>query len=407
MEQIATNGQHGFSGMRGGWKTAFFVVGAIALALFFFVVEMRGVISNRAVLALAGLAVCSVLILHARFLHLARAVYRLTSERLRTRDREFRSIFESAPDAILVVDASATCCAANPTALQLFGTPRKEILGSPIARFYRPNEFDRCWARLLAGKSDREQLQLLRKEDATLFVELTARADYLPGRHMMFLRDITERRRAEDAVSQSLAVARSAWKEADALRKATLALTQNLRLDAVLDTLFETLATLIPYEVAQVLLLETDSRLFLVREAPQPAEERRSSGWPNTIRLVEHPILRDVLESPEGIIIRDTSHQPGSWQLSESRSVRSWLGIRMYAAGEVLGLLSLGHSQSETLSEEHLRLARSLAIPAAAAIENARLFERAQIYGEELRVRLADLRSAEEALQRVEDGHQA
>ena len=222
---------------------------------------------------------------------------------------------------------------------------------------------------------------------------------------MVFLRDVTERRRAEDAVGQSLAVAQSAWKEADALRKATLALTQNLRLDAVLDTLFETLAALIPYEEAQVLLLETDSRLFLVREASQPAEEQRRSGWPNTLRLSEHPTLRVVLDSPEGIIIRDTLGETDSWRLGEATPARSWLGIRMLAAGEVLGLLSLGHSKPETLSEEHLRLARSLAIPAAAAIENARLYERAQIYGEELRDRLADLRRAEEALRRVEDGH--
>ncbi len=403
MEQIATNGQHGSSGMSGGWKTAFFVVGAIALALFLFVAEIRGVISNRAILALAGLAVCAVLILHARFLHLARSVYLQTSERLRSRDREFRSIFESAPDAILVVDASATCCAANPAALRLFGIPRREILGISIARFCRPNEFDRCWARLLAGESNLEQLQLLRKEEATLFVELTARADFLPGRHMVFLRDVTERRRAEVAVSQSLATAQSAWKEADALRQATLALTQDLRLDTVLDTLFDSLAALVPYEQAQVLLLEADSRLFLVREAFQPAEEQRNSGWPNTIRLAEHPILRAVLESPEGILIRDTLDQEDSWEVSEKMSVRSWLGIRMFAAGQALGLLALGHSQSQALSEEHLRLARSFAIPAAAAIENARLYERAEIYGEELRDRLADLHRAEEALRRAEE----
>jgi PAS domain S-box-containing protein len=326
MEQIATNDQHGSSRTSGGWKSASFVVGSIALILFFSSVAMRGAIFSRPMLGLAGLVVCSVLILHARFLHLARSVYVQTNERLQRKDREYRSIFESAPDAILVVDASATCCAANPTALQLFGIPRREILGSSIARFCRPNEFDRCLARLLSGESDREQLQLLRKENATLFVELTARADFLPGRHMVFLRDVTERRRAEDAVSQSLAVAQSAWKEADALRKATLALTQNLRLDAVLDTLFETLAALIPCDEAQVLLLETDSRLFLVREASQPAEEHWSSGWPNTIRLSEHPVLRAVLENPEGIVIRDTMGEPNSWALGEATSVRLMQG---------------------------------------------------------------------------------
>jgi PAS domain S-box-containing protein len=331
------------------WKSASFVVAVFALILFFSAVAMRGVISGRTMLGLAGIVACSVLILHARFLHLARSVYIDTSERLRSRDREYRSIFDSAPDGILVVDGSAICIAANPTALQLFGVPRREIVGSSIARFCRPNEFDRCFVRLLTGECDREQLQLFRNERAAVFVELTARAEFVPGHHMLFVRDVTERRRAEDAVSQSLAVAQSAWKEADALRKATLALTQDLRLDSLLDTLFETLADLIPYEEAQVLLLETESRLFLAREVSQPTEEHRNSGWPNTIRLSEHPILQAVLESSEGMIIRDTLGQPNSWHLGETTSVRSWVGIRMFAAGDVLGLLSLGHSQPETL----------------------------------------------------------
>ena len=40
---------------------------------------------------------------------------------------------------------------------------------------------------------------------------------------------------------ESLALARSAWREADALRKATLALTEDLRMNSVLDTLLKTL----------------------------------------------------------------------------------------------------------------------------------------------------------------------
>jgi PAS domain S-box-containing protein len=45
-----------------------------------------------------------------------------------------------------------------------------------------------------------------------------------------------------------------------------------------------------------------------------------------------------------------------------------------------------------------------LAIPAAAAIQNARLYARADIYGSELEKRLADLRQAEVALEQSEEG---
>lgn len=49
-----------------------------------------------------------------------------------------------------------------------------------------------------------------------------------------------------------------------------------------------------------------------------------------------------------------------------------------------------------------MRLAKSLAIPAAVAIQNARLYERAEIYGSELEKRLADLEQVEHALEEAE-----
>jgi GAF domain-containing protein len=65
-----------------------------------------------------------------------------------------------------------------------------------------------------------------------------------------------------------------------------------------------------------------------------------------------------------------------------------------------LGLLSLDHSVPGTFTPEHLRLAKLLATPAAAAIQNARMYECARIYGAELEKRTSDLRAVESALLR-------
>jgi PAS domain S-box-containing protein len=56
------------------------------------------------------------------------------------------------------------------------------------------------------------------------------------------------------------------------------------------------------------------------------------------------------------------------------------------------------------LTEDHLRRAELLAIPAAAAIQNARLYSTAEIYSSELEKRLADLESAYRALDESEQG---
>ena len=64
--------------------------------------------------------------------------------------------------------------------------------------------------------------------------------------------------------------------------------------------------------------------------------------------------------------------------------------------------MSVGHAEPNRLTEDHLRRAELLAITSAAAIENARLYARAEIYASELEKRLVDLRAAETALQEAE-----
>ncbi len=78
--------------------------------------------------------------------------------------------------------------------------------------------------------------------------------------------------------------------------------------------------------------------------------------------------------------------------------------MSLVASQRVLGLLSLADTRPGFFTTEHLRLAKSLAIPAAVAIQNARLYERAEIYGFELEQRLADLANKEQALQLAEQG---
>jgi PAS domain S-box-containing protein len=76
----------------------------------------------------------------------------------------------------------------------------------------------------------------------------------------------------------------------------------------------------------------------------------------------------------------------------------------LVASEEFLGFLSIGHIEPNHFTEDLLRRAELLAIPAAVAIQNARLYSTAEIYGSELEKRLADLQKAEQALDQSEAG---
>jgi len=77
--------------------------------------------------------------------------------------------------------------------------------------------------------------------------------------------------------------------------------------------------------------------------------------------------------------------------------------VPLLAAGRVLGILSLGSNTPHIFTTEHLRLAKSLAVPAAVAIQNARTHERAEIYATELELRLHELHATQNALKNVDD----
>jgi transcriptional regulator with GAF, ATPase, and Fis domain len=198
--------------------------------------------------------------------------------------------------------------------------------------------------------------------------------------------DITARKLAEGQVARHLATAEAAREqseasraEAEALRRATLALTQNLAMDAVLDTLLRCLREVVPYDSASVILTETDGRLFVARESP-PAPANRPVV---TLETNQSALAQRVLLLKKSVHIADTREETEWRDIKPLANIRCWIGVPLIVSDSILGLLSIGNTRSRTFTTEHFRRAKSLAIPAAVAIHNARLYEWAEIYAAE------------------------
>jgi PAS domain S-box-containing protein len=208
--------------------------------------------------------------------------------------------------------------------------------------------------------------------------------------------DITARKLADAQVAQHLiaaeaarAEAECAGAEAEALRRATLALTQNLRMDAVLDTLLATLFQIVSYDHASVILTEEQDRLFVAREAP-PTTNRPVVAFGTG----DHAILERVVLSKRATYIPDTRVE-SEWRDHKAFcGARAWIAIPLVVSDSVVGLLSIGCKQPRAFTTRHFHLAKLLAIPAAVAIHNARLYEWAQIYAVERQALLKKLDQA-------------
>jgi PAS domain S-box-containing protein len=430
---------------------------------------------------------------------------------------------ENALDAILILDDQAICREANPAAESLFGTGRSALIGQPTAHLYRNSEqFRESWQILLDQKFQQGDAELIRKGSSPVFVEYTAKAECLPGQHVMILRDVTERRRAQMSLLESeerfqqmanniqeifwmidaetkaalfvnpayetitgrsceslhenptsyeelihaedrvhvlskldgatrsghfnerfrivcaqgevrwvwvrgfpvrdaegkirrlvgtaleITAQKQAEEEAEALRKATLSLTQDLRMDFIMETLLRSLAELVPYTCARVLVPEGGPHMLALGERTCPEQPKKQGPRaPLTFVAEESTFFHRILTGQKSVLISDTNTEEKWHTFKGHKQLRSWLSAPLVASGEYLGCLSVGHTQPNLYTQDHLRRAELLAIPAAAAIQNARLYETACIYGETLESRLAQLKRTETALARSEDSRRS
>jgi PAS domain S-box-containing protein len=207
--------------------------------------------------------------------------------------------------------------------------------------------------------------------------------------------DVTSRKQAEMKIAEQLDAVEAARAEAEALRKSTLALSQNLAMDSVLDTLLQCISELIPFDNATVLFVEEGAELMVAREAPRISPKRIGLTMNASLNI----FLQRILFEKKALLLSDVASHDDWRDVQPLDHCHSWLGVPLVAAGHVLGILSLGSNAPSMFTTEHLRLAKSLALPAAVAIQNARTHERAEIYAAELELRVQELREAERALQ--------
>jgi PAS domain S-box-containing protein len=141
---------------------------------------------------------------------------RAAEARLRESEERYRDLVENAIDAIAIVTLDGTLISVNQAAEQLVGWSREELVGQAFAKVLTPSSLANALERIhrfLAGEAIDPglpfELALLHREGRVIPVEARTRAIFNQegtpiGFHGIF-RDITERKRAEDALRQKTA----------------------------------------------------------------------------------------------------------------------------------------------------------------------------------------------------------
>lgn len=131
---------------------------------------------------------------------------------LRRSEEQYRALFELAPDGIFIADLDGRYTDVNHAGAAMLGYERHELVGETVADLLRPEDIERLRASRevqLRGGIEVGEWELRRADGTYLPVEVSAKV--LPdGRWQGFVRDITERRRAAEALRE-LARLREEW----------------------------------------------------------------------------------------------------------------------------------------------------------------------------------------------------
>ncbi|HEY9658270.1 MAG TPA: PAS domain S-box protein [Allocoleopsis sp.] len=121
-----------------------------------------------------------------------------TNQALQQQEQQWQALFNHTLDAITIADDEGYYVDANPAACELFGVSREDLLRSRISNFTDPNlEVAPIWQQFLQQGSMKGECRLYRPDGTIQDTEFTAIANYIPGHHLSFLRDISERKRSE------------------------------------------------------------------------------------------------------------------------------------------------------------------------------------------------------------------
>lgn len=155
-----------------------------------------------------------------------------------------------------------------------------------------------------------------------------------------------------------------------ALTDAATIMSSSLEADSLIATLLENLSAVIPFETGSLWLRHEDTLTLRAEMGFTDSEQRVGL----TVNMEDSALLAEMISSGEPIAV-------GNMQVDErfpaqtEHAYHSWLGMPLIAKGEVTGVIALEKTEPDFYTLEHIQATKTFASQAAAALENARLYQ--------------------------------
>ncbi|MBN2548469.1 MAG: PAS domain S-box protein [Anaerolineales bacterium] len=280
---------------------------------------------------------------------------------------------EAAANAIVITNLGGKIIWANSAFTRLTGYSLEEALGaSPsLLKSGRHGQefYQQMWETILGGRVWSGEVTNQRK-DGSFYIEemtITPVTDSM-GRISHFIaikQDITERKRAEKGE-------RAARRQTEMLRQALQALASDLDLEQVLDTLLVYLEKVVPYDAALVLYQERN--LLKIKATHGAVDLSRAR---HECPMEDNPLVQQILGTKKAVVLQDVEQDALGQCWKQLGPFHGCIGLPLLLGGNPIGYLVILSCQPGAYGEEEAAIAQTFTDQATIAIENARLYSRA------------------------------
>jgi len=294
---------------------------------------------------------------------------------LKASEEYTRNIIDSSLDMIIACDMERHIVEFNKAAEETSGYCREDVIGKHVDMLYADPQESLAVHQTTIREGKCVQEILDRRKSGEVFPAFLS-ASILRDAHgeivgvMGVARDITERKRAEEALRQRN-------RELALLNQASQAFTSTLDLDQVLANVLEEIRRLLDVTASSVWLTDPETDELVCQQATGSKSET-VRGW----RLSPGQGLAGrVARTGESLIVPDTRTNEHYFKGIDQQTglpLRSVLAVPLRVRDSVIGVAQVVDTEIDRFQPTDLRLVESLATPAAIAIENAQLYEQAR-----------------------------
>ncbi|GEM_PF-2086230 len=297
-----------------------------------------------------------------------------TAQALRERDYHYRTLFDNAGDAILIHNLTGRYLDVNRMACEILGYTREELLHMTPADVNAPEvseQFPAFIAKLRQGDPVFFETVVVRRDGTTFPAELNSRMiEYAGGPAVLSIaRDITERKRAEDALTRraaQLALLSDVGRQIAAI----------LGLEQVLDRAAQLVHGNFGYHHVSLFVMDGERKELIMKAIAGDFV----SLFPINHRVpLGQGMVGWVAEHGERLLANDAANEPHYINFyPDLITTRSELSVPIRIGDRTMGVLDVQSPEANAFDENDVKVMEALADQIAVAMANAQLYQEAQ-----------------------------